>query len=96
MPLPVEAAAAAAAEDAHWLSRRSRNRHRPRPRCASTGTRPRRVRSQHPGTLPVLYAPGRLVSLEVVHLDLAFQMLNSQPSLCSKCVRTTSACGRGT
>lgn len=78
MPLPVEAAAAA--EDAHWRSRRSPNRHRPRPRCASTGTQPRHVRSQC-----VVYAPGRLVSLEVAHLDLAFQMLNPQPSLFQLC-----------
>lgn len=78
MPLPVEAAAAA--EDAHWRSRRSPNRHRPRPRCASTGTQPRHVRSQR-----VVYAPGRLVSLEVAHLDLAFQMLNPQPSLFQLC-----------
>lgn len=45
VPLPVEAAAVAAAEDAHWWSRRSPSRHRPRPRCASTRTRapPRQV-----------------------------------------------------
>ncbi|MEJ1275453.1 hypothetical protein NN561_006350 [Cricetulus griseus] len=93
VPLPVEAAAVAVAEDAHWRSRRSPRHHRPRPRCASARTRPRRVRPQHPGTVRMVYAPGRPVCLAVAHLGLVFQNLTPQPGSCSSSVRATSACG---